>query len=105
MSYTPRLKEKYSKEIAKDLQKQFGYKVHYNKTISTEEDLSSIEKNYDALNVIVSRALYPEYRHEIIIKAIKKTIDKKIPVNLKIIGVGTEETNLKLLTKKLGIET
>jgi large subunit ribosomal protein L5 len=26
MSYTPRLKEKYSKEIASDLQKQFGFK-------------------------------------------------------------------------------
>jgi len=26
MGYTPRLKEKYSSEIAKDLQKQFGYK-------------------------------------------------------------------------------
>ncbi len=73
--------------------------------IDLKQFTSSIEKNYDALNVIVTRALYPEYRHEIIIKAIKKTIDKKIPVNLKIIGVGTEETNLKLLTKKLGIES
>ncbi len=31
------------------LQKQFGYKVHYNKTISTKEDLTSLEKNYDAV--------------------------------------------------------
>jgi dihydropyrimidine dehydrogenase (NAD+) subunit PreT len=31
------------------LQKQFGYKVHYNKPISTKEDLTSLEKNYDAI--------------------------------------------------------
>lgn len=31
------------------LQKQFGYKVYYNKTISTKEDLALLEKNYDAI--------------------------------------------------------
>ncbi len=31
------------------LEKQFGYKVHYNKIISTKEDLASLEKNYDAI--------------------------------------------------------
>ncbi len=73
--------------------------------IDLEQFTSSVEKNYDALNIIVTRALYPEYKHEIIIKAIKKAIDKKIPVNLKIIGIGTEETKLRLLSKRLGIES
>lgn len=72
--------------------------------IDLEQFTSSIEKNYHSLNIIVTRALYSEYRHEIIIKAIKKVIDKKIPVNLKIIGIGTQEANLKLLIKNLGIE-
>jgi glutamate synthase (NADPH/NADH) small chain len=31
------------------LQKQFGYKIHYNKSISTKEDISNFEKNYDAI--------------------------------------------------------
>ena len=31
------------------LEKQFGYKVHYNKSISTKEELALLEKNYDAL--------------------------------------------------------
>ncbi len=31
------------------LQRQFGYKVHFNKFISTKEDLSQLEKNYDAI--------------------------------------------------------
>lgn len=31
------------------LKKQFGYKIHYNKIISTKEDLVSLEKNYDAI--------------------------------------------------------
>lgn len=31
------------------LQKQFGYKVHYNKTISTKEDLALLEKKFDTI--------------------------------------------------------
>lgn len=31
------------------LEKQFSYKVHYNKPISTKEDLALLEKNYDAI--------------------------------------------------------
>ncbi|HKR06466.1 MAG TPA: FAD-dependent oxidoreductase [Bacteroidia bacterium] len=31
------------------LEKQFGYKVYYNKSISTKEDLNKLEKNYDAI--------------------------------------------------------
>ena len=31
------------------LEKQFGYKVHYNKTITTKEDLAALEKSYDAI--------------------------------------------------------
>ena len=31
------------------LQKQFGYKVHYSKTISTKEDVALLENNYDAI--------------------------------------------------------
>jgi glutamate synthase (NADPH/NADH) small chain len=31
------------------LEKQFGYKIHYNKKISTKEELSNLEKNYDAI--------------------------------------------------------
>ena len=31
------------------LQKQFGYKVYYNKIISSKEDIVHLEKNYDAI--------------------------------------------------------
>ncbi|MEO5572846.1 MAG: FAD-dependent oxidoreductase [Bacteroidia bacterium] len=31
------------------LEKQFGYKIHYNKKISNKEGISSLEKNYDAI--------------------------------------------------------
>ena len=31
------------------LQKQFGYKVYYNKIISSKEDIIHLEKNYDAI--------------------------------------------------------
>jgi glycosyltransferase involved in cell wall biosynthesis len=73
--------------------------------IDLQQFVSPIQKNYDSLNIIVTRALYPEYRHDVIVKAIKKTIDKQIPVNLKIVGIGKEETKLKTLVKNLGIES
>jgi dihydropyrimidine dehydrogenase (NAD+) subunit PreT len=31
------------------LEKQFGYKIHYNKKISTKEDITNLEKNYDSI--------------------------------------------------------
>ena len=35
------------------LQKQFGYKVHYNKTITTKEDIALLEKNYDTIFIAI----------------------------------------------------
>lgn len=31
------------------LQKQFGYKLHFNKAVSTKEEIASFEKNYEAI--------------------------------------------------------
>jgi dihydropyrimidine dehydrogenase (NAD+) subunit PreT len=31
------------------LEKQFGYNIHYNKKISTTQDIANLEKNYDAI--------------------------------------------------------
>jgi len=57
------------------------------------------------LNIIVTRALFPEYKHDVIIHAVKKAIDKGVPVELKIIGTGVEESSLRKLIANLNIES
>jgi glycosyltransferase involved in cell wall biosynthesis len=61
------------------------------------------EKSFDRLRLIVTRALYKEYGHETIIRAVKQLHDAQIPVELFIAGTGVEENNLKQLAAELGL--
>lgn len=64
---------------------------------------------YDAsdtkmINAVVTRALEPEYRHDLILKAFSIIKQHNIPFKLTIIGDGTELRKLKFLSKELKIE-
>lgn len=56
------------------------------------------------INAVVTRALEPEYRHDLILKAFSIVKQKNIPFKLTIIGDGTELKKLKLLAKELKID-
>lgn len=56
------------------------------------------------INAIVTRALEPEYRHDLILKAFSIIKQRKIPFKLTIIGDGTELKKLKSLAKELRIQ-
>lgn len=56
------------------------------------------------INAIVTRALQPEYQHDLILKAFSIIKRNNIPFKLTIIGHGTELKNLKSLAKELNIE-
>ncbi|MES2411607.1 MAG: glycosyltransferase [Bacteroidota bacterium] len=56
------------------------------------------------INAVVTRALEPEYRHDLILKAFSIIKKRNIPFKLTIIGDGTEIRKLKLLAKELKIE-
>ena len=56
------------------------------------------------INAIVTRALQPEYRHDLILKAFSIVKENKIPFKLAIIGDGIEFKKLKNLAKELNIE-
>ena len=56
------------------------------------------------INAIVTRALEPEYRHDLILKTFSIIKQHKIPFKLTIIGDGTELKKLKSLAKELKIE-
>lgn len=58
----------------------------------------------NTINAIVTRSLFPEYRHNVIIKAFGILNEKGIDFTLTIVGDGTELPILKALTKKLKIE-
>ena len=60
--------------------------------------------NDTMINAIVTRALQPEYQHDLIMKAFSIVKQKNIPFKLTIIGDGTELKNLKWLAKELNIE-
>lgn len=60
-------------------------------------------KPFDKLRLIVTRALYKEYGHETIIRAVKKALDAGIPAELFIAGSGVEEANLRQLVAELGM--
>jgi glycosyltransferase involved in cell wall biosynthesis len=57
-----------------------------------------------AISAIVTRALEPEYRHDIILRAFSILKQKGIPFKLTIVGDGTESRKLKLLAKELHLE-
>lgn len=56
------------------------------------------------INAVVTRALQPEYRHDVILKAFGILKEKQIPFTLTIIGDGIELKNLRNLVKELNIE-
>ena len=60
--------------------------------------------NTTMINAIVTRALQPEYRHDLILKAFSIIKKNNIPFKLTIIGDGMELKNLKSLAKELNIE-
>ncbi len=60
--------------------------------------------NDTMINAIVTRALQPEYQHDLILKAFSIVKQKNIPFKLTIIGDGTELKKLKSLAKELNIE-
>lgn len=62
------------------------------------------EKEKNALNIIVTRALYKEYKHEVIINSLVMLKAKNIPFKLKIIGSGIEESSLKKLVNELNLQ-
>jgi len=56
------------------------------------------------IKAVVTRALEPEYKHDIILKAFSILKQNKIPFQLTIIGDGTELKRMKHLAKELHIE-
>lgn len=59
---------------------------------------------FNSLELIVTRGLYKEYRHDIILKAVKEISIKGIPINLRIAGIGVEERKLRELSRELQLE-
>jgi len=55
------------------------------------------------IHAIVTRSLFPEYRHEVVLKAFKLIKDKGIPFNLVFIGDGVLYGNLTKMAFSLGI--
>lgn len=60
--------------------------------------------NDTIIDAIVTRALQPEYQHDLIMKAFSIVKQKNIPFKLTIIGEGTELKKLKCLAQKLSIQ-
>ncbi|NBU80936.1 MAG: glycosyltransferase [Flavobacteriaceae bacterium] len=56
------------------------------------------------INAVVTRALEPEYRHDLILKAFSIIKQKNIPFKLTIVGNGTESKKLKWLANELKID-
>jgi glycosyltransferase involved in cell wall biosynthesis len=63
----------------------------------------SSKKLNNSLVIIVTRSLFPEYRHNIIIEAMALLKERKIPFSLKIIGSGKDEIQLKEMVAKLNL--
>lgn len=56
------------------------------------------------INAIITRALLPEYQHDLVLKAFSIVKQKNILFKLTIVGDGTELKKLKSLAKELSIE-
>ena len=63
----------------------------------------SRKKDNNSLVIIVTRSLYPEYRHNIIIEAMSLLKERKIPFSLKIIGSGKDKIQLNKMVAKLNL--
>jgi glycosyltransferase involved in cell wall biosynthesis len=60
--------------------------------------------NNEIINAIVTRSLYPEYQHSLILKAFSYLKKNKVPFRLTIIGDGIELKKLQTLARELHIE-
>lgn len=60
-------------------------------------------KKWDKIRAVVTRSLYPEYGHEIIIKAFKKLRDNNIDFELVIIGEGILKQKLERMVRELDL--
>ncbi|MDI1317273.1 glycosyltransferase [Flavobacterium sp.] len=57
------------------------------------------------IHAVVTRALQPEYKHDVILRAFGILKQKNIPFKLIIVGDGIELKNLRFLAKELNIQT
>ncbi|MBA3827740.1 MAG: glycosyltransferase family 4 protein [Taibaiella sp.] len=65
-----------------------------------------VQKQYikgQKINMCVTRALFPEYGHMVILKALKLLVDNGYDISLAIAGNGTELENLQSFVKKNGL--
>jgi glycosyltransferase involved in cell wall biosynthesis len=60
--------------------------------------------NDKIIHAVVTRALQPEYKHDVILKAFAILKQKYIPFTLTIVGDGTELSKLQFLATELNIE-
>jgi glycosyltransferase involved in cell wall biosynthesis len=60
--------------------------------------------NEPIIKAIVTRSLLPEYKHDVILKAFAILKKQNIPFELTVVGDGTMQKSLKLLSKELKIE-
>lgn len=69
-------------------------------------DLFKFKENINTakINVVVTRSLEPEYKHDFILTAFSNLKKRNIPFHLTIIGDGTQFKKLKSLTKDLQID-
>ena len=56
------------------------------------------------LNIVVTRSLYPEYCHLLMLQAVALLKKSNIPFKLHIVGAGSELDNLKSAAKEMNIE-
>lgn len=70
-------------------------------------DYFEFKENHDdtMINAVVTRALEPEYKHDVILRAFAMVKLNQIPFKLKIIGDGTQLNRLKNLAKELNIKS
>ena len=73
------------------------------KGIDLKKFNTNIAKNQDKIYAIVTRALRPEYKHDIILKAFSKINERNFDFVLTIVGTGSEIQKLKNLAADLKI--
>lgn len=59
--------------------------------------------NLDALQLVSTRSLFPEYRHDIILDAVASVARKGVPISFDIVGDGVSVHDLKSQALRLGL--
>jgi glycosyltransferase involved in cell wall biosynthesis len=62
------------------------------------------DKRWDRIIAVVTRSLAPDYRHEVILKALKILKDKNIPIEVYMIGDGPLRKNLENMSMQLELQ-